>query len=142
MNKYLKGFLHRGLLFGGFGPVIVGIVYATLEQTLPTFSLSGREVCIGIASTYLLAFLQAGGSVFNQIEHWSPVRSLLCHFSLLYVTYVLCYLVNRWIPFRPEIIALFTAIFVVGYIVIWLTVWLSVRAVGRKLNHMLTPDKQ
>ncbi|MBQ8287781.1 MAG: DUF3021 domain-containing protein [Clostridia bacterium] len=137
MNKYLKIFLHRGLVFGGFGPIILAIIYATLQQTLPDFSVSGTDVCLGIVSTYLLAFLQAGGSVFNQIEHWSPARSTLCHFGLLYVAYVLCYLLNTWIPFRAEVIGIFTAIFVAGYFVIWFTVWLCVRVAGKRLNRML-----
>ena len=31
MNKYLKEFFHRGLIFGGFGPIILGIVFAILK---------------------------------------------------------------------------------------------------------------
>ena len=30
MNKYVRSFLHRGLMFGGFGPIIIGIVYLVL----------------------------------------------------------------------------------------------------------------
>jgi hypothetical protein len=71
MNKgYFKAFLHRGLIFGGFGPIIVGIVFFVLSLTLEDFSLSGQEVFFAIISTYLLAFLQAGASIFNQIESW------------------------------------------------------------------------
>ncbi len=139
MNRYLKEFLHRGLLFGGFGPVVVGVIYVVLQATVPDFVLSGTEVCTAIVSTYLLAFLQAGGSVFNQIEHWSPARSLLCHFGLLYVAYVLCYLVNTWIPFQAEVVGIFTAVFVAGYFAVWITVWLIARATGKRLNRMISP---
>lgn len=44
MNKYVKEFLHRGLMFGGFGPIIAGIVYLILSYTLNNFSLSGSTV--------------------------------------------------------------------------------------------------
>ena len=27
MNKYLKEFLKRGLMFGGFGPIVLGVIY-------------------------------------------------------------------------------------------------------------------
>lgn len=124
-------------MFGGFGPVIVGIIYAILEGTVDGFALSGYEVCLGIVSTYLLAFVQAGASVFNQIEHWSLSKSLICHLSTLYVTYVTCYLVNTWIPFKVEIVLMFTAIFVLIYLAVWLTVYLIIKAVSKKLNKAL-----
>ncbi|MBR4858985.1 MAG: DUF3021 domain-containing protein [Clostridia bacterium] len=134
MNKYLKEYLNRGLIFGGFGPIILGIVYCILSKTMDSFSLSGGEVLLAILSTYLIAFVQAGSSVFNQIEHWSLAKSLLCHFSSLYVVYVLSYVVNSWIPFEWGVVAVFTAIFVVLYFAIWLTVYFLARSTGKKLN--------
>ncbi len=137
MTTYVKKFLHRGMLFGGFGPMVAGIVYAVLQHTVPEFSLTGGQVCLAILSTYLLAFLQAGASVFNQIESWPLAKSLLCHFSTLYVGYTLCYLVNTWIPFHVEVLLVFTAIFAAVYAVIWLTVYLCVRAGARRFNRQL-----
>ncbi len=137
MNVYLKRFLHRGMLFGGFGPIVAGIIYAVLGGTLSDFSLGGTEVCLAIISTYMLAFVQAGASVFNQIESWPITKSLLCHFSLIYAAYTLCYLINTWIPFKWEVVAVFTAIFVVVYLVIWVSVYLTVRSLGGRLNRQL-----
>ncbi|MBQ6947558.1 MAG: DUF3021 domain-containing protein [Clostridia bacterium] len=134
MNKYLKAFLHRGLMFGGFGPIIVGVIYAILQHSVDDFSLSGTQVLVATVSVYLLTFIQAGASVFNQIEEWSLPKSLLCHFGLLYLAYVGCYLLNSWIPFEPKVVAIFTAIFVGGYFLIWIVVYFSVRAAERKLN--------
>ena len=136
-NRYVLQFLHRGMLFAGFGPIIAGMVYLVLSFSLENFSLTGPQMFLAILSTYLLAFFQAGGSVFNQIEEWSLPKSLFCHFSLLYVCYVLCYLVNSWIPFEIGVVAIFTLVFVVGYAVIWLTVFLAVKGVSRKLNGRL-----
>lgn len=137
MNKYVKSFLHRGLLFGGFGPIVAGIVFLILEHSLDGLAISGGQMCLAIVSTYILAFVQAGVSVFNQIESWSLPKSLLCHFSLLYVAYVVCYLVNTWIPFKIEVILIFTGIFVLIYFAIWLSVYFSVKAASKKLNQNL-----
>ncbi|MBP3300903.1 MAG: DUF3021 domain-containing protein [Clostridia bacterium] len=136
MNRYVKEFLHRGLVFGGFGPVILGIIYAFLEGD-EGFSLNGPQVLIAIVSIYLLAFVHAGASVFNQIESFSVPKALLCHFSVLYAAYVGCYLINDWIPFDSAALLIFTAVFVVAYFVVWFAVFLSVKAVSRKLNARL-----
>lgn len=130
MNIYTKQFLQRGLAFGGFGPMVASIVLALI----PGVTLTGGQILLAVVSTYALAFVQAGASVFNQIEHWPLPKTLLCHFSLLYVTYSLCYLLNSWIPFEPMVLIIFTAIFVVSYFLIWGIVYLCVRAASRRLN--------
>lgn len=136
MNKYLKQFLLRGLMFGGFGPIVLGIIYAIIEPK-GSFSLSGTQILLGIISTYLLAFVQAGASVLNQIEHWPITKSLLCHFSLLFAAYTFFYIANSWIPFKIEVIGIFALIFVVVYFAVWGIVYLSVRGNARKLNKSL-----
>lgn len=137
MNKYLKEFFHRGLIFGGFGPIVLGIIYAIVETSVADFSLSGMQVLVAIVSIYLLAFVQAGASVFNQIEHWSLPKTLLCHFGTLYIVYVGCYLVNDWIPFSTSVLLIFTAIFVAVYFVVWTTVFVSVKIASKKLNQKI-----
>lgn len=137
MNKYLKAFLHRGLIFGGFGPIVLGIVYWALDTSLADFSLTGSQLLLGILSVYILAFVQAGVSVFNQIDHWSVPKSLLWHFGVLFVTYLGCYLLNDWIPFHRNVVLIFSGIFVAGYLVIWLTVYISTKLVSKKLNAKL-----
>lgn len=134
MNGYVKQYFHRGTIFGGFGPIIAGIVYLALSHTVTDFSLTGAQVFVAILSTYLLAFVQAGSSVFHQIEHWPLAKSLFFHFTSLYLAYVLCYVVNNWIPFEPLVLLIFTAIFVGGYFAVWLTVYCIVRKTERRLN--------
>ena len=68
MKVYIKAFLHRGLIFSGFGPIIASIVYLCLSLSIPDFMLTGTEMFVAILSTYLLAFIHAGSSVFHQIE--------------------------------------------------------------------------
>ena len=134
MNKYVKEFLHRGLIFGGFGPIVLGIVFAILQLTVKDFSVSGVSVLVAILSTYMIAFVQAGASVFNQIEHWSLAKTLFFHFGAIYVVYLFSYVLNTWIPFKLLAVAIFTAIFVVSYFIIWLTVYLIVKSYEKKLN--------
>ena len=134
MNKYVKEFLHRGLIFAGFGPIILGIVFGILEGTVDGFALGGGEVFVAVLSTYAIAFVQAGASVFNQVEHWSLAKSLFFHFGSIYLVYVGSYLANTWIPFEPLAVLIFTAIFAVAYFVVWVTVYLIVRGCEKKLN--------
>lgn len=136
-TRPVRDFFFRGLMFGGFGPVIAGIVYLILHFTLQDLALTGLQVFTVIVSTYLLAFVHAGASVFNQIESWPLAKSTLCHFGLLYIAYVLCYVINSWIPFEPLVLGIFTAIFAVGYAVIWLAVYVSIRVTVKRLNRSL-----
>ncbi|MEE1153558.1 MAG: DUF3021 domain-containing protein [Acutalibacteraceae bacterium] len=137
MNKHLKNFLQRGSTFGGLGPIVAGIVYAIIEACGVDIALTGSEICIAIISSYILAFVQAGASVFNEIDEWPLPKSLLCHFSSIYVTYSLCYIVNKWIPFEPMVLIIFTAIFVIIYFIIWTSVYVSVKSTSKKLNSKL-----
>ena len=134
MNKHVKSYLQRGIAFGGFGPIVMGIVFAIIEACGEEVILSGTEVLIAIISTYVLAFVQAGSSVFNQMETWPIAKSLGLHFLSLYVVYVGCYLVNRWLPFVWELVAAFTVIFALVYFAIWAIVYFIVRKTSKNLN--------
>ncbi len=136
MNGYTKEFLHRGLIFGGFGPIVTGIILCVISLT-SDIVFSGGEVLVGILSTYLLAFVHAGASVFNSIERWSLARSLGAHLGTLYVAYLACYLINSWIPLLWEVIAIFTLVFILSYFVIWGIVYLIVRRTSHRLTKNL-----
>ena len=138
MNKYVKSFLQRGLAFGGFGPIIAGIIYLILSFSIDNFTLSGVEVFVAIISTYILGFVHAGASIFNQIENWGIAKSLLCHLGLLYISYLLCYIINSWIPFEWAVIGIFTLIFVIAYLAIWLIVYMCVKLTSEKFNKKLS----
>ncbi len=137
MNRYLKAFLHRGLIFGGFGPIVVGIVYLTLSMTLDSFSVSGKEMFFAIISTYLLAFVHAGASIFNQIEEWPITKSMFFHFSTLYLAYMVCYLFNDWLKPDFKVIMIFTGVFVAIYFIIWAIVVISIKITEKRLNARL-----
>ena len=138
MNKYVKEFFKRGLMFGGFGPIIMAIVFWVIDLTGAVQAFDGGQVLLATVSTYVIAFVQAGASVFNQIEGWSLGKSLGIHLSVLYVTYLGFYIVNSWIPFVWQVVAIFTAIFVAVYLAIWLTVYLIVKNTSKRLNAKLS----
>lgn len=137
MNKYLKSFLLRGLIFGGFGPIILGIIYFCISIFHHEITLDGTEILLGIISVYILAFVHAGASIFNQIEEWGLNKSIAFHFGTLYLAYSLCYLINSWIPFDIKVFGIFTAIFIGVYFVMWTIVYLCVRNASKKLNAKL-----
>lgn len=137
MNKYVKEFLRRGLMFAGFGPIVFGIIVLCISYFDGVAVNSARNIFIGIVTTYTIAFVQAGVTVFNQIEHWSVPKSMLCHFGLLYVVYSLSYIANSWIPFKAEVLVTFTMIFAVVFFVIWGIVYLCVRSTSKKINEKL-----
>ncbi len=137
MNKYLKAFLLRGLIFGGFGPVILAIIYFCISLFHPETVFSGTEIFSGTLSTYILAFVHAGASVFNNIDEWGLNKSIACHFGSLYAAYSICYLLNSWIPFDLKVFGIFTAIFIGVYLVVWTVVYLCVRNASKKLNAKL-----
>ena len=137
MNKYVKEFLHRGLMFAGFGPIVFGIIVLCISYFDGVTELPALPIFSGIVTTYILAFVQAGATVFNQIEHWSVPKSVFCHFGLLYVVYSLAYIANSWIPFKAEVLGVFTVIFVVVFFLVWGIVYFAVKSTGKKFNEKL-----
>ena len=137
MNIYLKRFLQRGVVFAGFGPIVMGIVFFGISLSIEDFSISGSQALLAIISTYILAFVHAGASVFNQIESWPLAKSLFCHLGCLYLIYMLCYVANSWIPFEPVAILIFTGIFLSVYFVVWMIVYISIKFTSKKINEKL-----
>ena len=136
-HPYAVAFLHRGMLFGGLGPLVLGIVYWILGFSIEGFSLAGSEVCSGIVSTYLIAFVHAGTSVFHEVEHWSLPRWMFYQLGALYLVYTLAYLINDWIPFEPLVLLLYTVGFALVYFLISAIVIVSVKQVEKRLNESL-----
>ena len=127
MNCYVKEYIKRGLTFSGLGPVVAGIVYVIIEKSGVDLKLSGTDVLLAIVSTYIMAFVQAGASVFNTIEKWGKAKSLFWQMSTIYVVYVCGYLINRWIPLDWIVILIFTISFIVCYLTVWTVVYFAVK---------------
>ncbi len=137
MNKYVKEFIKRGLIFSGLGPIIAGIVYLCIESSGIDLKLTAGPVFLAIITTYIIAFVEAGSSVFNQIDAWPKAKSLFFQMTSIYIVYMGGYLINNWIPFRIEVIVIFTSVFIATYLTIWLTVYFINKNMTKKLNAKL-----
>ena len=140
MNRYVKEFLIRGLMFSGFGPIIVGIVYLSLEASGVDLKLNAINIFLAILSTYIIAFVQAGSSIFNQIEEWPKVKSLFFQMTSIYVVYIGGYLINNWIPFKFEVIIIFTCVYISVFLSIWLSAYFINKKITKKLNEKLNNE--
>lgn len=137
MKKFGKEFLLRGLLACGGGPVVLAIIYGTLGMTGTVSSLSPNEVCMGILSITLLAFIVAGMTAIYQLEQLPLICAILIHGAGLYIAYILTYLLNGWLKQQLIPIAVFTAIFIAGYAVIWFIIYCVTKAKTEALNKKL-----
>ena len=140
MNKYVKEFLHRGLMFSGLGPIVAGIVYLCIETSGTELNLSGSTMLLAIITTYIIAFVHAGSSVFNIVESWSRVKGLFFQLISIYVVYTAGYLLNSWLPLKIEVIIIYTVIFVLAFLTIWLTIFFITKSVTKKLNDKLNNE--
>lgn len=137
MKKFLKEFLFRGLLCASGGPVVLAIIYGILGATGTVDAFSPREVCMGIATITLLAFIAAGMTAIYQMEQLPLPIMILLHGGGLYLAYILTYLLNGWLLNQLTPILIFTGIFIAGYALIWFIIYCVERAKAEKLNKLL-----
>lgn len=137
MKKFWKEFLLRGLICAGGGPIVLAIIYGILGATGTAQSLDPREVCLGILTITLLAFIAAGMTAIYQMEQLPLPMMILLHGGGLYIAYILTYLINGWLQNSLIPILVFTGIFVAGYGLIWLIIYCAEKAKAEKLNKLL-----
>lgn len=137
MKKYVLEFAKRGLMAASGGPIILAIVYGSLGNAGVVSAVPTGELCMGILSSLLMAFIAAGISVVYQIERLPLASAALIHAGALYLDYLVMYLLNSWMPRDLTGIAIFTAIFAVGYGVIWLVIYLSIKAKTDRINQII-----
>ena len=137
MKKFWKEFLLRGLICASGGPIVLAIIYGILGATNTVDFFSAREVCLGILTITLLAFIAAGMTAIYQMEQLPLPTMILLHGGGLYIAYILTYLINGWLLNQLKPILVFTAIFLAGYAVIWLIIYLVEKAKAEKINKIL-----
>lgn len=137
MKKFLKEFLLRGLICACGGPMVLAIIYGILGATGAAESLSPNEVCMGILTITLLAFIAAGMTAIYQMEQLPLPTMILLHGGALYIAYILTYLLNGWLKQQLVPILIFTGIFVAGYAVIWLIIYSITKTKTEALNKKL-----
>lgn len=137
MRRFLTEFLKRGLIASAGGPVILAIIYGILGKTGVITSLSPHEVCIGILTITLMAFIAAGITAIYQTERLPLISAILIHGGILYCDYLVMYLLNNWIQRNLTAIGIFTVIFIIAFALIWVVIYLVIRTKTDQLNRGL-----
>lgn len=137
MKKFIKDFVKQGLVAAWGGPVIIAIIYMILGANGVIQTLTVKEVCMGILSSTLMAFIAAGIPVVYRQERLPLPMAILIHAAVLYLDYLIVYLMNGWLPNDATTVLMFTVIFFAGFALIWLIIWqINKRQVSR-LNEKL-----
>ena len=138
MKKIILEFIRRGLTACGFGPIVLAVLYLILQRQGVLHSLTVEQVCLGIVSLWVLAFVAGGMNVLYQIERLPLMMAILIHGSVLYISYLVTYLLNDWLEQGSLPILIFSGIFVFGYLTIWIVIYLitkkNTEAVNQALN--------
>lgn len=137
MKKVALGFLRRGVMSCGVGPIILAVLYLILHHNGVVENVSVKELCVGIFSLSALAFIAGGINALYQLERLPLMAAILIHGSVLYVSYLVTYLVNGWLEWGRLPVLVFTGIFVVGYLVIWAVIYFVIKRKTKNLNEML-----
>ena len=137
MKKFFLEFLLRGLTACGFGPIVLVIVYLILQRSINLQSLTVNEVCIGILSLTILAFVAGGMNAIYKIEQLPLMIAILIHGGVLYIGYLGTYLINGWLELGIAPILTFSGIFALGYLTIWVIIFSATKKSTEKLNKKL-----
>jgi len=141
IKKYYKEFFFRGLCSFGFGPIVLAVIYGILGLCGEVDGVSWFDMCLGIISVSILAFLVAGITVVYKIEEL-PLASALClHGIVLYFLYATVYLLNGWLKNDIYVFLIFTIIFLIGYLFIWGIIYFFTRKSTKKINEKLNSKK-
>ena len=142
MRKNVLQFILRGLVAGGFGPLILVVVYLILKSQAGIESLSVNEVCTGIVSLYVLAFVAGGMNIVYQIERLPLMLAIFIHGAVLYRSYLGTYLINGWLEWGMTPILVFSLIVVLCYLAIWAVIYTVTKRNTARLNEILKKKKE
>ena len=137
MKKHIADFVRKGMAACALGPLVLAVLYLILERQGVVELLTVREVCLGIFSLTVLAFVAGGMNVVYQIERLPLMWAILIHGGVLYSCYLATYLVNGWLEWGGMPIIVFSGIFVFGYLAIWAVIYAVTKRNTERLNAML-----
>ena len=142
MKRHILEFLRRGMVACGFGPIVLAILYLALHHHGVVDMLTVHEVCLGIISLLLLAFIAGGMNFVYQIERLPVMLAILIHGGVLYVSYLATYLLNGWLDWGWMPILVFSSIFLLGYLGIWAVIYVVTKKKTAQVNEMLKKRNQ
>ena len=137
MKELMKDFIRRGLIACGFGPLVLAVIYLIIQNIHGITAISITEVCLGIITSAILAFIAGGINAIYQVERLSLMIAILIHGIVLYGAYLSVYLVNGWLQQSINPILVFSVIFILGYMIIWAVIYLIIRKRTNKINKIL-----
>ena len=142
MKKNVLEFIRRGLIACGFGPMVLVVFYLILQHQGVVQTLTVNEVCLGIVSLSVLAFIAGGMNMIYQIEKLPLMMAILIHGCVLYISYLGTYLMNGWLERGATPILVFSGIFVFGYLMVWLVIYSITKKRTNRLNEILKQKQQ
>ena len=137
MKKCVMEFVRRGLMAAAGGPVILAIIYGILGAAGVIETLTPWEVCKGVLSITLMAFIAGGITMVYTVERLPLISAILIHAGVLYLDYLMIYLVNNWLARNLTAFGVFTAIFAAGYAVVWAFIYFVTKAKTDQVNRKL-----
>ena len=137
MKKNILEFVRRGMTACGIGPIVLAILYLILQHQGRLQTLIVNQVCLGIFSISILAFIAGGMNVIYQMERLPLMAAITIHGGVLYISYLITYLVNDWLQWGVTEILVFSWIFLLGYIIIWLIIYSIIKRNTEKVNKIL-----
>ena len=137
MKKHILDFLLRGMVAAGLGPLVLAVLYLLLRYHGVVEVLSVGQVCTGIFSLTVLAFIAGGMNTIYQVERLPLMAAILIHGAILYLGYLITYLLNDWLEWGKISVLVFSCIFVLGYLVIWAVIYCVIRRRTARLNEIL-----
>ena len=142
MKRFALEFLRRGLIACGIGPIVLAILYLILRHTGTVETLTVNQVCVGIFSLAVLAFIAGGMNAVYQIERLPLMGAISIHSGVLYISYLATYLVNGWLEWGMLPILVFSGIFVLGYLVIWAIIYSIIKRKTDRLNEIIQQTRR
>ena len=142
MKKIVSEFIHRGLTACGFGPIVLAVLYLILQANGVLQTLTVNQVCLGIFSLSVLAFVAGGMNVVYQIERLPLMVAILIHGGVLYISYLATYLLNDWLEWGVTPVLVFSGIFIVGYLAIWAIIYSIIKRNTEKINEILKKQQR
>ena len=142
MKKHILEFLRRGVVACGFGPMVLAVFYLIVQRQGIMENLTVNEVCLGIFSLSVLAFIAGGMNFVYQIERLPLMVAILIHGGVLYISYLVTYLLNDWLELGVVPILVFSGIFLLGYLAIWAVIYSIIKKRTDRLNEILKKKQQ
>lgn len=142
MKKFVLEVLRRGMVACGFGPLILAVLYLILKHSTGLETLTVDEVCVGIVSLSVLAFVAGGMNAVYQIERLPLMVAILIHGGVLYISYLGTYLVNGWLEWGRTPMLVFTGVFALGYLMIWAVIYAITKRNTDRVNNLLREKQQ